>query len=168
MRLCALQFCSGICNPTTRRSYSHHSIFHRLLLTHTIQIPPPTNLCLNHQPIQSLFDRWVSKFTTKHAQQQFLDSVFCGMIGKASLSGCCVAFGRLLAISTNNALTLLAFFADVSMCKIPFSSAYSWASLKSTLRRASRSALLPAWRKDNLGRCGVRIEKFYCETCTCN
>ena len=67
------------------------------------------------------------------------------MIGKASLSGCCVAFGKLLAISTNNDLTLFEFFADVSMCKIPFSSAYAFASLKSTLRRASRSALLPAY-----------------------
>jgi len=65
-------------------------------------------------------------------------------MGKASRSGCCVAFGSLLAISTNKSLTLLAFLADVSMCKIPFSSAYAFASANSTLRRPSRSALFPA------------------------
>ena len=79
-----------------------------------------------------------------HSQQQFRVSCFCGMIGNASLSGCCVDFGSLLAISTNRALTLFALFAEVSMCRIPLSSAYWLASSKSTLRRASRSALFPA------------------------
>lgn len=114
------------------------------LLTLIIQPSPRPSL----EPIYQSCPMFLRKSRTSNIgaspQQHFLDSCFCGMIGKASRSGCCVAFGRLLAISTKSALTLLAFFAEVSMCKIPFSSAYSLASLKSTLRRASRSALLPA------------------------
>ena len=85
------------------------------------------------------------KSMKKTQQQPFFSWDFCAIIGKASLSGWGGFLGSFFAISINRGLTLLAFFADVSINKIPCSSAYAFASSNSTLRRDSRSALLPAW-----------------------
>ena len=52
--------------------------------------------------------------------------------------------GNFLAIAKKISLTLLAFLADVSMNKSPFSSAYPLASSNSTALRFAKSDLFPA------------------------
>mmetsp|Transcript_23441 Transcript_23441/g.79780 ORF Transcript_23441/g.79780 Transcript_23441/m.79780 type:complete len:387 (+) Transcript_23441:1511-2671(+) len=65
--------------------------------------------------------------------------------------GAGAVLGSFCAISANSSYTLVDALADVSMKKIPFSSAYCWASSTSTARFSARSALLPASAITRLG-----------------